>query len=71
MVSTNFGTGGHYDREERGLVEGLVLKPATNGRRTYSKSAKRALVELCKQPGASVAGLALAHGINATSCGGG
>lgn len=48
-----------------GLVEGLVLKPATNGRRTYSKPAKRALVELCKQPGASVAGLALAHGINA------
>ena len=48
-----------------GLVEGLVLKPATNGRRTYSKRAKRALVELCKQPGASVAGLALAHGINA------
>jgi transposase len=48
-----------------GLVEGLVLKPATNGRRTYSKAAKRALVELCKQPGASVAGLALAHGINA------
>jgi transposase len=46
-------------------VEGLVLKPATNGRRTYSAPAKRALVELCKQPGASVAGLALAHGINA------
>ena len=48
-----------------GLVEGLLVMPATNGRRTYSKPAKRALVELCKQPGASVAGLALAHGINA------
>ena len=48
-----------------GLVEGLVLKPATNGRCTYSKSAKQALVELCKHPGVSVAGLALAHGINA------
>ena len=48
-----------------GLVEGLVLKPATNGRCTYSKTAKQALVELCKHPGVSVAGLALAHGINA------
>jgi transposase len=48
-----------------GLVEGLILKPATNGRCTYSKIAKQALVELCKQPGVSVAALALAHGINA------
>lgn len=48
-----------------GLVEGLILKPATNGRCTYSKTAKQALVELCKQPGVSVAALALAHGINA------
>ena len=48
-----------------GLVDGLILKPATNGRCTYSKTAKQALVELCKQPGVSVAALALAHGINA------
>ncbi len=47
------------------LVEGLILKPATHGRRTYSVRAKRALAELCKGPGVSVAGLALAHGINA------
>ena len=48
-----------------GLVDGLILKPGINGRRTYSKSAKLALVDLCKQSGASVAALALAHGINA------
>jgi transposase len=47
------------------LVEGLILKPALNGRRTYSRQAKRALVQMCKSPGVSVAGLALAHGINA------
>jgi transposase len=47
------------------LVEGLVLKPAINGRRTYSVAAKRALVQLCSRPGTSVAGMALAHGINA------
>ena len=46
------------------LVEGLVLKPGSNGRRTYSVAAKRALVELCNRPGISVAGMALAHGIN-------
>jgi|SRR5579872_129425 len=47
------------------LVEGLIVKPGAHGRRTYSRKAKRALVELCKAPGVSVAGLALAHGINA------
>jgi transposase len=47
------------------LVQGLILKPATNGRRTYSLAAKRALVQLCDRPGVSVAGMALAHGINA------
>jgi transposase len=47
------------------LVEGLIVKPGSYGRRTYSNKAKRALVELCKAPGVSVAGLALAHGINA------
>ncbi len=47
------------------LVEGLIVKPATNGRRTYSVKAKRALVQMCAAPGVSVARLALAHGINA------
>jgi transposase len=47
------------------LVQGLIVKPGAHGRRTYSRRAKQALVELCKAPGVSVAGLALAHGINA------
>src|SRR5690348_14235458 len=47
------------------LVEGLIVKPGTHGRRTYSRQAKRALVQMCKSPGVSVSGLALAHGINA------
>lgn len=47
------------------LVEGLIVKPGTHGRRTYSRQAKRALVQMCKAPGVSVAGLALSHGINA------
>jgi transposase len=47
------------------LVQGLIVKPGAHGRRTYSRKAKQALVELCKAPGVSVAGLALAHGINA------
>jgi len=46
-------------------VEGVIRRPATNGRRTYSLAAKRALVQLCSRPGTSVAGVALAHGINA------
>jgi transposase len=47
------------------LVEGLIIKEGAYGRRTYSGKAKRMLVDLCKAPGVSVAGLALAHGINA------
>jgi transposase-like protein len=47
------------------IVEGLVTRPAVNGRRTYSVDAKKALVRRCLQPGVSVASIALAHGINA------
>jgi len=51
---------------ERGQREaGLVLKRKRDGRRVYSPSHKRAIVEQCLQPGVSVAGIALAHGINA------
>jgi transposase len=46
------------------VMAGLVIQEGVNGRRAYSVAAKRALVELCKGPGASVAGTALAHGIN-------
>jgi len=34
-------------------------------RRTHSEAFKRALIEACGEPGASVAGVALANGINA------
>jgi len=47
------------------LVEGLVVRAPASGRRTYSKTAKHALVQICQRPGVSVASTALAHGINA------
>ena len=47
------------------VVEGLVVRAPARGRRTYSEAAKRAVVQLCLRPGVSVAGTALAHGINA------
>jgi transposase len=47
------------------LVQGLIVKEGAHGRRTYGGKAKQELVELCRSPGVSVAGLALAHGINA------
>ena len=51
---------------ERGQSEaGLVLKRKRDGRRMYSPSHKRAIIEQCLQPGVSVAGIALSHGINA------
>jgi transposase len=51
---------------ERGQSEaGLVLRRKRDGRRVYSPSHKRVIVEQCLQPGVSVAGIALAHGINA------
>jgi len=36
-----------------------------NGRRRYDPASKQRLVEACLQPGVSVAGLALQHGVNA------
>jgi transposase len=47
------------------IVEGLVVRAPANGRRTYSETGKRALVLISLRPGVSVAGLALANGINA------
>jgi transposase len=47
------------------LIEGLVVRAPASGRRTYSKTAKQALVQMCQRPGVSVASTALAHGINA------
>ena len=36
-----------------------------NGRRRYDRASKQRLVEACLQPGVSLAGLALQHGVNA------
>jgi len=47
------------------LVPGLVRGHKRDGRCIYDRKAKRELVRRCLQPGVSVAGLALAHGINA------
>jgi transposase len=47
------------------IVTGLVTKEGSHGRRTYSVAAKRALAELCRRPGVSVAAMALQHGVNA------
>ncbi|TEF58520.1 transposase, partial [Pseudomonas aeruginosa] len=39
--------------------------PVPGQRRSYPKSFKAQVVEECTQPGASVAGVALSHGLNA------
>jgi transposase len=47
------------------LVPGLIRGHKRDGRCIYDRKAKRELVRRCLQPGVSVAGLALMHGINA------
>jgi len=47
------------------LSRPLVVGRKRDGRRCYDPEAKRELVEACLQPGVSVAGMALDHGINA------
>ena len=47
------------------LVPGLIRAYRKDGRCLYDKAAKRELVRRCLDPGVSVAGLALAHGLNA------
>ena len=47
------------------LVADLVRGRKSNGRRVYHAAAKRELVRRCLEPGVSVAGIALAHGLNA------
>ena len=47
------------------LSRSLIVGHRRNGRRCYDPGAKRELVEACLQPGISVAGMALAHGLNA------
>jgi len=43
----------------------LVLKHRRDGRCVYSQEGKLALVDACARPSASVAAIALAHGVNA------
>ena len=43
----------------------MVVKRLRDGRRRFDAQAKCELTEACLQPGVSVAGLALAHGVNA------
>jgi transposase-like protein len=43
-----------------------VTSVSRDGKRRYSRQAKRRLVEACLQPGISVAGLALKAGVNAS-----
>jgi len=42
-----------------------TTRVTSNGRRRYDPASKDRLVEACLQPGVSVAGLALQHGVNA------
>jgi len=42
-----------------------VVSVLRNGRRRYDPVSKQRLVEACRQPGASLAALALRHGVNA------
>ena len=47
----------------------LVLKHRRDGRCVYSQQGKLALVDACSRPGASVAAIALARGVNANLLG--
>jgi transposase-like protein len=47
------------------LVEGLVRRQKVDGRCVYDRAAKAELVRRCREPGVSVARMALAHGVNA------
>lgn len=47
------------------LSRTLVVGHRSNGRYCYDPEAKRELVEVCLQPGISVARMALEHGVNA------
>ena len=63
MVSTK-NVGGHQDGGSRvGLVE--PLRVTCNGRRYFSAAHKRAVVQKCLVPGASLAAVALSCGFNA------
>jgi transposase len=43
----------------------MIVTPPRRTRRTHSEEFKRSLIDACGEPGVSVAGMALANGINA------
>jgi transposase len=52
--------------EERSETTGLkVINVGRDGKRNFDRQTKQRLVEACLEPSASVAGLALKHGVNA------
>ena len=46
-------------------IDGFIVGRKSDGRNIYSSAGKRALIHACLQPGISVAGSALANGVNA------
>lgn len=54
-------------QEKRNDSEFRLIVTATgrDGRRRYDRESKRALAKACMEPGVSLAGLALKHGVNA------
>ena len=46
-------------------IDGLIVGRKRDGRNIYSSAGKRTLIHACLQPGISVAGSALANGVNA------
>lgn len=53
------------ERTSIDLVPNLIKGHGRTGRTKYDKEAKGELVRRCLEPGVSLAGVALAHGINA------
>jgi transposase-like protein len=65
-MSTVFKSVDTFHTEEHSEATGLkVVNVGRYGKRRYDRQTKQKLVEACLEPGASVAGLALKHGVNA------
>ena len=62
MVSTMLSSG---PRPGEGTDDAHVERVLRNGKRVFAHGFKLALVQRCLQPGVSVAGVALTHGVNA------
>ena len=64
VVSIITGSG-HNDMDEPGSGKLAVIKVLGNGKRRFDPVTKARLIDACLEPGVSVAGLALEHGVNA------